>query len=81
MYEIKFKNKAVKELQKLPKKDAERIVEKISALSDNISGDVKKLTDFTPEYRLRVGNYRVLFEIESDVIIIYHIKHRGEAYK
>ena len=81
MYEIKFKKKAVKELQKLPKKDAERIVEKISALSDNLTGDVKKLTDFTPEYRLRVGVYRVLFEIEKNVIIIYHVKQRGEAYK
>ena len=81
MYEIKFKKKAVKELQRLPKKDAERIIEKISALSDNLTGDVKKLTNFTPEYRLRVGDYRVLFEIEKNIIIIYHIKQRGEAYK
>jgi len=81
MYEIKFKKKAVKKLQKLPKKDAERIVEKISELSDNLTGDVKKLTNFTPEYRLRVGTYRILFEIEKNVIIIYHIKQRGEAYK
>ncbi len=63
------------------KKEAKRIVEKITALSDNLSGDVKKLTTFTPEYRLRVGDYRVLFEIENDNIIIYHIKRRGEAYK
>jgi len=39
------------------------------------------LTNFTPEYRLRVGNYRVLFEIETDVVMIYRIKHRREAYK
>ena len=81
MYEIQFKKKAVKELQKLPKQDAERIIEKISALSDNLTGDVKRLTNFTPEYRLRVGDYRILFEIEKDIIIIYHIKQRGEAYK
>jgi len=81
MYKIQFKKKVVKELQKLPKKDAERIVEKISALSNNLAGDVKKLANFTPEYRLRVGAYRVLFEIEKNVIIIYHIKQRGEAYK
>ncbi len=81
MYQIKFKKKTVKELQKLPKHDAERIVEKISGLSSSLSGDVKKLTDFTPEYRLRVGEYRILFEIENDTIIIYHVKQRGEAYK
>ena len=49
-------------------------------MQDNLQGDVKQLTNFTPEYRLRVGNYRILFEIESDVIVIYRIKHRSNAY-
>ena len=49
-------------------------------MKDNLRGDVKKLTDFTPEYRLRVGAYRVLFEIENDTIIIYRIVHRKDAY-
>lgn len=53
----------------------------IEALSNNLRGDVKKLTDFTPEYRLRVGDYRVLFETENDKIIIYRIRHRKEVYK
>jgi len=80
-YDIQFKRKAVKELQKLHQKEAERIIERISDLSDKLKGDVKKLTDYTPEYRLRVGAYRVLFEVHENVITIYHIKHRGEAYK
>jgi len=37
---------------------------------DNLSGDVKRLSDSTPEYRLRVGDYRVLFEIEGNGIVI-----------
>lgn len=41
----------------------------------------KQLTNFTPEYRLRVGNYRVLFEIEKKIINIYRIRHRKQAYK
>jgi len=81
MYEIEFKRKAFKILKKLPRKDAEKIIKKITELSDNLKGDVKKLTDYTPEYRLRVGTYRVLFEIEKNVITVYHIKQRGEAYK
>jgi mRNA interferase RelE/StbE len=81
IYKIQFKRKAIKELQKLPKHEAERIIEKISVLQNNLIGDVKKLTNFTPEYRLRVEDYRVLFEIENDRIIIYHIKRRGEAYQ
>ncbi|MFB2880390.1 type II toxin-antitoxin system RelE family toxin [Floridanema aerugineum] len=44
------------------------------------SKDVKRLTNFTPEYRLRVGDYRVLFEIEDNIILVYRIKHRSDAY-
>ena len=46
-----------------------------------LAGDVKRLTNFTPEYRLRVGSYRVLFEIEESRLIIYRILPRGEAYR
>ena len=54
----------------------------LESLCDNLSGDVKKLTNFSPEYRLRVGNYRALFEIETpDLVMIYRIKHRKEIYK
>lgn len=61
VYEIKFKKKAVKELQKLPPKNSKKIIEKISMLANGLSGDIKKLTDFSPEYRLRVGDFRILF--------------------
>ena len=50
-------------------------------MSDDLKGDVKRLTNFTPEYRLRVGDFRVLFEIEGEAIIIYRIRHRREAYR
>jgi len=57
------------------------VLEKIEALSHDLTGDVKKLTNQTPEYRLRVGNYRVLFEIEGDTILVYRVVHRREAYR
>ncbi|MGE0087776.1 MAG: type II toxin-antitoxin system RelE/ParE family toxin [Desulfococcaceae bacterium] len=38
------------------------------------------MTDFSPEYRLRVGKYRILFECEEDMIVIYRILHRKDAY-
>jgi mRNA interferase RelE/StbE len=50
-------------------------------MKTDLRGDVKKLTNFTPEYRLRAGNYRVLFETESNKIIVYRIIHRKDAYK
>jgi len=56
-------------------------MDKIEALTDNLFGDVKRLSNFTPEYRLKVGNYRVLFEIEEGNVKIYRIKHRKEAYR
>ncbi|MEK7263264.1 MAG: type II toxin-antitoxin system RelE/ParE family toxin [Bacteroidota bacterium] len=80
-YEIDLKPRALKDLEKLSLDDRKRIVEKIEAMKENLSGDVKHLTNFTPEYRLRVGNYRVLFEIEGTNLVIYRVKHRREAYQ
>lgn len=47
----------------------------------SLTGDVKKLTNFTPEYRLRVGNYRLLFALEDNKIVIYRVQHRKDSYK
>ncbi len=80
-YEIEFKPKAIKDLDSLQPDVAKRIVEKISRLSQNLEGDVKRLTNFTPEYRLRVGDYRVLFEVEGNRIIVYRVRHRREVYR
>jgi mRNA interferase RelE/StbE len=80
-YEIEFKPRALKDLQALPKSTQQRIVVKIEGLADNLAGDVKHLTNFTPEYRLRVGDYRVLFEVEGNNLIMYRILHRKDAYR
>jgi mRNA interferase RelE/StbE len=80
-YTVELKPQAMKDCKKLPQKEVQRIFEKIEHLQENLQGDVKKLTNFTPEYRLRVGQYRILFEIEQDVIIIYRVLHRKEVYR
>jgi mRNA interferase RelE/StbE len=77
---VEFKPRAVKDLEALERKVAQRVLAKIRGLENNLAGDVKRLTNYTPEYRLRVGDYRVLFEIEGDRVIIYRILHRGGAY-
>ena len=76
-----FKPRSLKDGKKIPKKTLTRIFEKISALENNLLGDVKRLTNFEPEYRLRVGNYRVLFEVEDSQVVIYRIRHRKDVYK
>lgn len=44
-------------------------------------GDIKKLKGYSNLYRLRIGDYRVVYEIMGDTIIIYAVLPRGEAYK
>lgn len=80
-YTVELKPKAVKDLRSIPAADAGRILERLAELENDLSGDVKRLTNFTPEYRLRVEDYRILFEIEGSTIVVYRVKHRKEAYQ
>jgi mRNA interferase RelE/StbE len=80
-YQIEFKPRALKDLKALPPATRNRIMVKVEALQDDLVGDVKKLTDFSPEYRLRVGDFRILFEVEEGKVIVYRVLHRKEAYR
>ena len=80
-YEFEFKPQAVKDLERLDATLRTRIVAKVEIMADGLRGDVMRLTNFTPEYRLRVGDYRVLFEIEGPKIVIYKVRHRSKTYR
>jgi len=56
-YTIELKPKAVKDLKSIQLKDRKKILDRMDALEDDLSGNVKKLTNFTPEYRMRSGNW------------------------
>ena len=79
--QITFKKSAIKDLSKFDESTKNKILLKIEDLSyfPNVN-NIKKLTNFHPPYRLRVGNYSVLFEV-SENIIIFAIKHRKDVYK
>ena len=79
-YSIEFKKIAVKDLKKINRKDSSRIMTRIKEMGEGLKSDIKKLTNYSPEYRLRVGDYRVLFELVGNKIIIYRIKHRQNIY-
>ena len=64
-YEIEFRPKAIKDLDSVSPEIARRVIEKAERLRHDLAGDVKRLTNFTPEFRLRVRDHRVLFEVES----------------
>lgn len=76
---IELRPEAAKSLRRLSRPDRERILATIAGLP---AGDVKSLTGRPGEYRLRVGTWRVLFELtEGDVIAVFRVAARGTAYK
>lgn len=82
-YRIVFKQSVAKDLRGIPKKDVQRILQRIESLADEprpvgvekLSGDEK--------YRIRQGNYRILYAISDDVITVTIVKigHRREVYR
>lgn len=81
-YEVSFTVAAKKDLKKLPYSEQVRIVETCLLLQGrNHILDIKKLQPPFNGFRLRVGVYRVLFEIDKAIITIYAIKHRKDIYR
>lgn len=80
-YHVELKLTAIKDLKNIPQKEVAKIIIQLESLEEGMKGNVKRLTNFTPEYRVRVGNYRALFEVEGDRIIVYRIKHRKDIYR
>lgn len=78
-YNIKYGKKSIKYLKKLDKNTQLRILKAINELP---SGDVKKLQGSTENYRLRVGNFRVIFSRKEEKLTIFIIKigARGQVY-
>ncbi len=80
-YKILIERKAEKEAEKIPLKFRSRVDKTISSLSSNPrpSGS-KKLTE-KEGYRIRVGNYRILYTVDdkAKVIVIYRIKIKGKS--
>ena len=84
-YTLQIKKQAKKTLQSAPQPDRTRITEKIVLLGknpDNTNLDIKKLQG-EPYFRLRVGQWRIIFDRDNEVkiISIEKIKPRGGAYK
>ena len=81
VYEIEIKPRAMKDLESLSSDERQRISAKIDELRNDLRGDVKRLRNFMPRFRLRVGDYRVLFEVEANRVVIYRVRHRRDLYR
>ena len=73
-YSLRFKKPVAKDLRNLPKKDVQRILKRIQSLAENPRPTgCEKLVD-REFYRIRQGRYRVLYEIQDDVLVVLVIK-------
>ena len=82
-YRIEIKKSAVKEIHKLPSREIKKVLAKIESLSENPRAeDCIKLSG-EEKYRVRCGDYRILYLIKDDVLIVYIVKvgHRKDVYK
>jgi mRNA interferase RelE/StbE len=82
-YRIVFKKSVAKDLRQIPEKDIQRILRRVDSLkgeprpagAEKLSGDEK--------YRIRQGNYRILYMIEDEIITVTIVKvgHRRDVYR
>lgn len=83
-YSVRISASAEKQLKKLPLGDQQRVAAAIVALGENpYPPGVRKLSVYDDVFRIRVGNYRILFSLsEAEVIvIILKIGHRRDVYR
>ena len=83
-YAIEVSRLALKSMAKIPRKELIRIQERIDDLSKTPKpSDVKKIQGDSNLYRIRLGNYRVLYRIfeEKICILIVDVNHRKDIYK
>jgi mRNA interferase RelE/StbE len=83
-FKVTFKPSVEKDLRKLPKAVVSRLIERAESLAENpFPSASEKLTSTERLYRLRVGDYRIVYEVNSEAgrITIYYIRHRREVYR
>ena len=81
-WHVIWSEKSVKQLEKLDKKNAQRVYDAVLGCTQDPFKSVARLTN-SPFYRLRVGNYRVILDLQQSKMIIFVIEtdHRGRIYK
>jgi len=82
-YKITFKKSVAKDLRKIAKTEVRRILTRIDALADDPRGDGCAKLSAQERYRVRVGLYRIIYEIRDSKLIVQVIKvaHRSNVYK
>lgn len=82
-YSLRFRDSVAKDLRAIPKKDVARILRRFDQLVENPrTRGAEKLTD-QDRYRIRQGDYRIIYEICDDIliVIIVQVGNRREVYR
>ena len=83
-YSVALKPLVEKDLRSLPRSAVARILERIRMLADNpVPRQSAKLTEAEHLYRLRVGDYRVVYDIDHEArrVVVQYVRHRRDAYR
>ena len=82
-YSVAIKRSAAKELEDVPRKDRQKLITKIQALAINPRPEGSEKLAGQDRYRIRQGDYRVLYEVDDAVVVVTVIRvaHRREAYR
>jgi mRNA interferase RelE/StbE len=84
IYGIKMKPAALRELKRLPEDVRRRITIRIASLADNPwPQGVEKIQGEEDTYRLRIGDYRVLYQVyrKDLIVLVVRVRHRREVYR
>ena len=82
-YQVNLKKSVVKDLEKLPDIVLKRIQKTILALSSNPRPDGCKKLKGRDDYRVRIGDYRILYFIDDDIVTVevVRVQHRKDVYE
>ncbi len=83
-YKIDWKPSIYGELKKIDKRYLSKIIKKVESLAENpFPSGVKKLIDSEGNYRVRIGDYRIIYKIniEEKIVLINYVRHRKDIYR
>jgi mRNA interferase RelE/StbE len=79
-YKVEYAETALENLRSLPKRDAGQILRKVLRLEHGLHGNIKQLQNADAGFLLRMGDYRVLFDVIGDRIVIQKVGNRKDVY-
>ena len=83
MWQVRWRNRAEDDLEALPRQVQQRVATALDRLAETGQGSVRKLQGQPPEWRLRVGDWRVrfVFDYPNRTIEVLRVLHRRESYR